>query len=277
MTRMFSTQELLELAQLDVLGLLDADEREAFERSFRAASPETQAQIRREQTRLAGSGADALLPRVDVPMGLRARVLAAIRDAMQTMTSASRTGDDVAGRIIPDLIPSRGVNRWWRTGAIGSLAASIVFGFAALQMRADNQRLTNAQESERLSRLFFQEYGPQFENTLLNHNTKFVQFTPAAENAAVGAAKATLLLDSVNKRAQLYIKNFSEASGRYSLVVVDQNGQSRRAVLEFTPSGNGIGHEMIEDLDLEGVNGLAIIQGEPGAADATTLLRSNKL
>lgn len=275
MNHLYTTQELLELAQLDVLGLLDADEREAFERSFRAAAPEVQAQVRREQTRLAGNGLDTMLPRVEPPLGLRARVLAAIREAMQTMTTVT-SGDPVVGRIVPEIIPSRGVNRWWRAGAIGSLAASIVFGFAALQMRADNKLLSNAQESERLSRLFFQDFGPQFENAFLSHTTRFVQFSPGDASSSVGAAKATLLLDGASKRAQLFVKNFSEASGKYSLVVVDQSGRTQRAVLEFTPSVNGISHETIDGLELEGVGSLAIIEGEPGPS-ATTILKSNKL
>jgi len=47
-----NTYELLEAAQLDALGLLDDAERDAFDAAFFAASPDVQAQIRREQARL---------------------------------------------------------------------------------------------------------------------------------------------------------------------------------------------------------------------------------
>ena len=58
-----TTHELLELASLDALGLLDADERESFERAFRAAAPAVQAQIRREQLRAPRSAMNS--PAVD--------------------------------------------------------------------------------------------------------------------------------------------------------------------------------------------------------------------
>ena len=63
-----NTRDLLEYAALDALGLLDDAEREEFERAFRAASPEVQAMVRREQTRAADI--DAILPRVEAPAGL---------------------------------------------------------------------------------------------------------------------------------------------------------------------------------------------------------------
>jgi len=44
-------QEMIELAILDAMGLLDEEERLAFELAFRAAAPPVQAQVRREQTR----------------------------------------------------------------------------------------------------------------------------------------------------------------------------------------------------------------------------------
>lgn len=53
-TRM-KTQELIELAVLDAMGLLDEQEREAFDAAFDAAAPAIQAQVRREQTRLSVS------------------------------------------------------------------------------------------------------------------------------------------------------------------------------------------------------------------------------
>ena len=42
-------QELIELAILDAMGLLDEEERLAFEVAFRASAPAVQAQVRRER------------------------------------------------------------------------------------------------------------------------------------------------------------------------------------------------------------------------------------
>ena len=80
------TQELIELAVLDAMGLLDEAEREAFEAGFSSASPAVQAQVRREQTRLCLS--EALLPDEEPPAGLRALVVEAVRKAMASVGGA---------------------------------------------------------------------------------------------------------------------------------------------------------------------------------------------
>src|SRR5438105_666068 len=103
-----NTHDLLEMASLDAMGLLDPEEREAFERAFRAAPPPLQAQIRREQLRF--SAADDILPQVEPPLGLRARVIAAVREAMQTM--AGRRAAEAA----PALRSATAVSRFWRVG-----------------------------------------------------------------------------------------------------------------------------------------------------------------
>src|SRR5262249_53868009 len=129
------TQELLELAALDALGLLDENERETFDRAFRAAPPALQAQIRREQTRIAGD--DWLLPKVQRPIGLRARVLAAWREAVSAVSNRGR-----ARRLVGSLalLPSRGVSPFWRAGAIGCAAATITMGVALFWVQSEYHR-----------------------------------------------------------------------------------------------------------------------------------------
>lgn len=262
----YNTHELLELASLDVLGLLDADEREAFERAFRAAPPTLQAQVRREQLRLAGD--DALLPEVDPPLGLRARVLNAIREAVQV--AAPRR--EVAGRIVPDLAPSRGVNRWWRAGAIGAAAAAVVFAFSTLQMRHDFSEIRAVSHGSQISDFFLKEYGNKFEKQLLDPHTQLVQFTPAATESvsADGVSKALLMLDPSTKTGQLLLKNLANIGGEYSLVITDEQGKVAQAVITFKTTGTGVEHQDIRGLDLEGVRGLAILQ--TNGANVSTVL-----
>src|SRR5262249_14914584 len=133
------TQELLELAALDALGLLDEAEREAFDRAFRAAPPALQAQIRREQTRIAGD--DSLLPKVETPMGLKARVLAAWREAVAAVSNRSRTRRLVGALT---LMPNRGVNPWWRAGAIACAAASLVLAVGFFTIKHEFVTYTDA-------------------------------------------------------------------------------------------------------------------------------------
>jgi hypothetical protein len=250
-----NTHELLELASLDVLGLLDTDEREAFERAFRAAPPALQAQIRREQLRIAGD--DSLLPEVDSPLGLRARVLAAIREAVQSAMPRR----EIAGRIVPSIVPSRGVNRWWRAGAIGAAAASIVLGFAMVQIQDDYREIASRNEQNDRRDHMLLTFGAKFEQAFFDDNSRFVQFSPAiaGEFNPEGVSKATLVLNPNTKKGQLYLKNLPAEGGQYSLVITDENGQVARAVLEFSAVGDGVEYKNVE-LDLEGVPGLAIIE-----------------
>src|SRR5215471_5879583 len=97
-------QQLIELAVLDAMGLLDESEQSQFEGAFRAAAPQVQAQVRREQTRL--SVIEALLPDVQPPAGLRAAVIEAVRAQMLA------EADGVAG-VLPPMIKSRRVSPWW--------------------------------------------------------------------------------------------------------------------------------------------------------------------
>ena len=74
-------EELLELASLDALGLLDEFDSAHFTRSFHAAPASVQDEIRRLQASIATD--DALLSDEEPAAGLRGRVLGAVQDAME--------------------------------------------------------------------------------------------------------------------------------------------------------------------------------------------------
>lgn len=265
MKTQYTPQELLEMAALDVLGLLDTDEREAFERGFRAAAPSLQAEIRREQLRLVGM--EESLPKVDVPLGLRARVMAAIREAMQSAMPRR----EVAGRIVPEIAPARSVSRWWRAGAIGAAAAALVFAFTTLQMRSDYVQLVEAEQGNQMRDFFLREFGHRFEQTFFNENTRFVQFASASDSRFAG--KAILVLDPETKKGQLYLKDLPAEAGQYALVIVNERGQVADAVLNFTSTGaGGVERRDVASLDIDKIPGLAIIQTR--GDQQSTLLRS---
>lgn len=265
---MMKSHELIEMASLDAMGLLDPEEREAFERAFRAADPAVQAQIRREQLRLAGM--DDLLPEVEAPLGLKARVMAAWREAVAQVSG--RKGD-VVGRI-SDFRPATGVNRYWRAAAIGCAAAALVFGFANLLTRSDIKEIEEIAQNQAVNAHLI-EYGRQFDRSFFDHNTKFVKFSPApAADAEPGPrGKATLLFDPSTHKAHLLCKDLPGMNGTYEVVVVDQNGNQSEAVLTFKASNAGVIAKTIENLDLENARTLVIRQ--QGAT--APLLSSNGL
>jgi len=73
--------ELIEQASLDALGLLDEFEAEHYAKSFQAASPSVQEEIRNLQAAIASD--ESLLGDEMPPAGLRGRVLGAVQDAIE--------------------------------------------------------------------------------------------------------------------------------------------------------------------------------------------------
>lgn len=81
-----SRDELLELAALDALGVLDAVESARFERAFDAAAPSLQAEARSIQDKVALD--PMLLSEEAAPASLRLRTLARVADAIEADAAA---------------------------------------------------------------------------------------------------------------------------------------------------------------------------------------------
>lgn len=258
------TNQLLELAALDVLGVLDPEERDAFEAAFSAAPPELQAQIRREQLRVARN--ERLLPKVETPLGLRARVLAALREAMQTVGARK----EVAGRISPaalELAPVQGVNRWWRAASIGAVAAAIAMTTIALQFRSDYSNVQTVMKSDDISQAMQKHFGTWLERDLLSPTTRHIAFSPvgAWSGNPEGVAKCVVLLDTAGSRGQMFVKNLPINVG-YTLVGLDKDGKVVKRFVNVTATALVIDQVGLADFSLEGVVSLAI--AESGSLDS---------
>jgi hypothetical protein len=273
-----TTHELLELAALDALGLLDDDEREAFDRAFRAAAPALQAQVRREQTRIARD--ESLLPPVDPPIGLKARVLAAWREAVEAMSLRGRR----AGRFMPLLLPSRGVTPIWRAAAVGCAAASIVLGFATVMMKQQFNELQSAKRDNAIADDLRLKFGATFERNLFDTNVQKIAFVPLAQDAPDFRGDAVLFLDKTKQIGELYCRQMPADGREFRLVVMDNKGNIVRnsagepaSVLSFTcpVDGGSYVHKRIENqVNLQPGYGLALIAIDPQSEKATPVLRS---
>ncbi|MEO1130526.1 MAG: hypothetical protein AAFX05_12590, partial [Planctomycetota bacterium] len=149
-----TTQELYELASLDALGLLDDDERADFERAFRAAAPEVQAQIRRQQ--LHAADIEDLLPRVEPPAGLRARVLEAVRQAMSVVRPAHMSHAQDSG-VLAKIYTSMPL---WRAACIGFATATVVLSLFFVWVAQENQRIAARWENAETLAELQQNLGP---------------------------------------------------------------------------------------------------------------------
>lgn len=274
------TQELLELAALDALGLLDEGEREAFDVAFRVAPPAVQAQIRREQTRIAGD--DSLLPGVDAPIGLKARVLAAWQEAVDAVSTRGK-----ARRLVGafTLLPSRGVSPLWRAGAIGCAAASIVLAVAMFTIKGDFEQYVRAGQQNKIDDLWLQEYGARFRNAVMEPGIEKVNF---ARDGSSLNGRATLLLDPRTRRGQFLCDQLpASQSGRFLLValdlrtgepLLDANGRPVHIVCELPAEAVQRGSLVNVDVRVsEEVGRLGLMVTDEVSGQQTLLLRSNDL
>lgn len=262
-----TTHELLELASLDALGLLDPEEREGFERAFRAAPPALQAQIRREQLRLAHI--DDVLPGVEPPPGLRARVVAAVREAIGSMSIRKIGG----GAIVPDLRPSYGVNRMWRVGAIAAAAASVVLGLSVVQMRMDYMDIQTGVGNNIASDQILKDFGIRFSQSMFNPETRFVQFANTDAASAAGqpfSGRALLVVEPASRTGELFVKDLPADGAEYEVVVEDADGNVAIADVTIRPAGAGIERRQLENIAVENTRSVGIrLRGASGV-----LLRS---
>lgn len=233
-----TTHELLELALLDCYGLLDEAEREAFEDAFRGAPPAVQAQIRREQTRLAGQG--LVLPDAEPPAGLRARVVEAVLRAI----ASGRAQRHAAGRFIPPLLPSRGVSAVWRAAALGMAAAVVIFGASLISLKNSNDLLARGLEADTLIADMTRTLGPTAVNDILfDRDTKRVVFQPA-DTGFKGEA-AVFTSPDWKERAKFFCRSLPAKEGRaYRLAIVDDNDQVVRTLVDFGSTGGLISREI---------------------------------
>lgn len=226
-----TTRELLEMASLDALGLLDEQEREEFERAFRAAPPEVRAQLRKEQARFADI--DRWLPAVEPPPGLRARVVSAVKEAI---AAVSEPAPATAGRIGPLAMP-----RWWNTAplwraaCIGFATASVVLAGFFVRISQEYQRLDRITGSNIESDPFRKDGHGQLPSILVSanqHNVDF-QLASAAFGSQPAKTKAKLYYDSETRRAVLVCNDLPAESGQYALVLTNEAGQPERVLVEF--------------------------------------------
>lgn len=230
-----NTKELLEMASLDALGLLDEDERRAFERAFREASASLRGQIRREQARLACD--ETLLPRVEPPASLRERVLGAVRDAMRAVAGPAERAA-VAGRINSAAWSWRGrVSPVWRAACIGFATATVVLLTAGFQLQREWNGALTASANAAMADMIREQLGSRFANVLLSPSSRKVAMRAVADNMK---GEATLLIDPESRTAFLVARNLPVFEGRYRLVALDDRGAMGSTLTDFAASAGGL-------------------------------------
>lgn len=213
-----TTRDLFEMASLDVLGLLDEDERRDFEQALRAAPPAIQAQIRREQLRIASS--EAYLPAVEPPVGFKLRVMDAVREAIVAVR-AGEGGEHVKRKIGPFAVQlQRNVSPLWRAASIGFAVATVILGYSTLRVKQNYDDISNGLQAGQSLTAITEAYGARMVDLLTSESVARVTFAQgpgAGENADASAA---LLVDEEGGRSYLLYSNLPTQEGGYRLVAV---------------------------------------------------------
>jgi hypothetical protein len=260
-----TTRDLYELASLDVLGLLDEQERAEFEEGFRAAPLHVQAQIRAEQVR-ASTSADDLLPRIEAPAGLRGRVIAAVREAIASVNH------EPVGRIGPGSARAWSSAPLWRAACIGFGTAALLLGGATWHLSRVVQAITDTAASAQMSEALAATAGPKFVDMLARPTMKHVAFTPAAKDYD-GKAAAGLYVDTQSRVAYLVCNSMPVTGGSYRLVIADASGTDI-PVKEFSASA-GTFFVPLEDFNIASLDRLQIRQPQAdGSVPAPLLVAS---
>lgn len=265
-------RELLENALLDALSLLDEEDSAAFNEAFHAAPPHVQAQVRREQTRLARL--DSLLPDVTAPATLRARVLAAVQSAMaerraQDAHAALRLDDPDTIARLPQMAHRRKVAAVWRAVALGCAAAAIVLGVTAVQLQGLLQDF-RSQEDVLVSAIR-DKFGPDYLiQALVDDSTQRITLV-GNDSGFANNAKAAVWVNPDWRTAKLFGINLPATEGsQYRLVVVDENNVPVSIVAEFTFNGGLLDREIPVTVSLD-ADRLAIVSGNAANTDGVLL------
>ncbi|MFG0244121.1 MAG: hypothetical protein ACF8R9_15155 [Phycisphaerales bacterium JB054] len=271
-------RELLENALLDALSLLDEEDSAAFNEAFHAAPPHVQAQVRREQTRLARL--DSLLPDVTAPATLRARVLAAVHSAMaerqaQDAHAALRLDDPDTIARLPQMAHRRKVAAVWRAVALGCAAAAIVLGVTAVQLQGLLQDF-RSQEDVLVSAIR-DKFGPDYLiQALVDDSTQRITLVGndsglSNDSGLANKAKAAVWVNPDWRTAKLFGINLPATEGsQYRLVVVDENNVPVSVVAEFTFNGGLLDREIPVTVSLD-ADRLAIVSGDATNSDGVLL------
>lgn len=257
-----STRELFENAHMDALGLLDEQDRVAFDVAFKAASPAIRAQIRAEQARM--SKLESTLPRVNPPEVLRSRVLQAVEHAITEQSLRSDGG-------VSDFRTNRNISIW-RAGAVAMACAAVIMGAAFVKVYVDNIQVnTNLTTDGTLTALLVGFGNGPMRDVLFDAKTNRAIFAVAESNGLdlpIGAnqtaatalastsqaslgdvittqtsmrvveAKAVLFHNPDWKSMRLFTQLPTLSQGQtYRVVILDDEGQVTQELAEFTSPG----------------------------------------
>jgi len=219
-------EELLELAGLDALGLLDEYEAALFTRSFHHAPVAVQDEVKRLQAAFASD--KNLLPEVEPSTELREKVLAAVSKAIESesieLAPLAMIGPRArGGRESGSRLALSASTPLWRAAAFVLAGVGLVLAYFNLQLRERNEEiidhLIGMKTTEQVEALL----GPDF-NSFQSPYTLVRVLNPVPGSTNM---HATVFVNENTKQAFLLAVGLPDQSAPFTLTATSADGQEQ--------------------------------------------------
>ncbi|MHC4774081.1 MAG: hypothetical protein ACYTBR_02310 [Planctomycetota bacterium] len=236
-----SQRELLELAALDALGLLDEFEAAYYTRSFHDAPATVQDEIKRLQAELATD--QRLLPGDEPDPGLRERVLRAVAQAIERdesrlaplATIGRRRGGEPRGESGFRL---RASGQFWRAACFVLAGVAVVFALFWVQAQNYVNALSEIAYIDNTERVLEDLIGPTFKTYLFDPETEFVRLMPEQTGSEI---RGLICINEQTGRAFLVTDGLAQAGGDAYTLSIQEDDSGARDLRRFGSTGGAQG------------------------------------
>lgn len=244
-------EELIEQAALDAFGLLDDYEQSLFTRSFHHAPTGVQEEILQLQAEIASD--EALLPEVEPPAELRAKVLRAVARAIEAEAATLGPLASIGRR---RAAAERGAARsplitggqFWRAAAFALMGTVIVVSYFLAEASRKNHEIATIAINSNTSTVLEQMIGPTVKDFLFDPAQQKIVLHPVAPGAPLRAA---ILLKEHEGEGFLVFDGLPRSNDRgYTLAILGDDGQTRQVLATFDSNGQ-TGGAKIENLPMQ--------------------------
>ena len=242
-----SREELIELAALDVFGLLDEYEAALYTRSFHDAPAVVQDEVMELQAELASDR--ALLPEEDPDPKLRDRVLDTVSRAMEREAESLRPIASIGRpQASADIAVMTGTGRpaaalFWRAATFVLAAGLIVVLYFNTQLLSTGNEIVHLAMNKDTSEQLEKYVGPGLAEFAENPQCRPINFELDDANGISGAT-AVLYINDDTQEAFLMVVGLPQGDEKYTIQSVNDgdNGDGTSAIVKsFTSNMLAVG------------------------------------
>ncbi len=254
--------DLLELAALDALGLLDEFDSAHYTRSFLDAPAAVQDEIKQRQAELAADS--TLLPEEGPTPSLRQRVLNGVAEAVEQKDHELAPLAQIGQRYRTSSAEGFGQNStpFWRAAVFVLAAAVVVLAYFTTDAYRQGNLIAVAALTGNTTEQLEKMIGPTFKDFLLDGNARLIAFEPSDRGTTF---KAVVLVNEFTNEAFLVTDGLPPSDGAEYTLRVSHAGGTPETVSTFKSNGTLTGARF----GLEGINANAL-------ASATWLITNGK-